>query len=86
VRGGAWAEAVIVVSAADELAQALDRVQRALAIDWEPSTVAGLPDLAPEQVRDALIATLEFSRPLVRSPLPPRVLGRAAELRAEHAL
>jgi lipoate-protein ligase A len=86
IKGGAWAEAVIVVSGARALAGALDRVQHALEVPWEPATLSDLPGVSPGQVRDALIAELEARRPLVRVPLPAEILTRAAELRAGHIL
>lgn len=86
VRGGAWAEAVIVVAGAGALAGALDQVHQALGLPWDPATLSDLPGISADQVRDALIAELEGRRPLIRSALPPGVLGRAAELRADHVL
>jgi lipoate-protein ligase A len=87
IKGAAWAEAVIVVSGAHALAGALDRVQRALEVPWDPATLGDLPGVSPAQVREGLIAELKARRPLVRGrPLPPEVLNRAAELRAEHTL
>ncbi len=86
IRGGAWAEAVMIVTGAAALADALDRVQRALEVEWDPSTLHDLPGVAPEQVCDALVAELESRRPVVRSPVPPELARRASELRAEHEL
>jgi octanoyl-[GcvH]:protein N-octanoyltransferase len=86
VRGGAWAEAVIVVTGASALARSLDHVQRALGVAWDPDTLSGLPGATPERVRAALIDELESRWPLIRAPLPAAILGRAAGLRAEHLL
>jgi lipoate-protein ligase A len=87
VRGGAWAEAVIVVDDAGALAASLDRVQRALGVEWNPDTLTGLPGTSPDAVRDALVAGLGARRELrLVRPLPEPLLRRAAELRDEHAL
>lgn len=86
IRGAAWAEAVIVVAGEDALSRALDLVQRALAVEWNPATLGGLPGITAEQVRDAVVTELEARRPLVRCALPPAVLARAAKLRSDHAL
>ena len=86
IRGGAWAEAVIVVSGARGLARALDRVQRALGVEWDPGTLTDLPGISPADLRDVLVAELEARRAAIPASLSATVLGRAAELRADHAL
>jgi len=86
VRGGAWAEAVVVVSGAGALARALDPVQAALGLEWDRRTLAELTGVEPAQVRAALIETLQARRQLVCSPLSERLETLAAELRAEHVL
>lgn len=86
VRGGAWAEAVVVVSGADALARGLNPVQRALGVSWAPATLSDLPGVAPGQVRGALLAELAAREEVAVAPLPPAVLRRASELRAEHVL
>jgi octanoyl-[GcvH]:protein N-octanoyltransferase len=86
VRGGAWAEAVIVVAGAAALAAALAGVQAALGVDWDPGTLRDLAGVTPGAVGEALIAELASRHRLAEEPLPPAVAARAAELRAEHAL
>ncbi len=82
IRGGAWAEAVVVVSGAPELRTALDRVHRALGLDWRPETLVGLEGVTVEQVRGAL-AEASGGAP---SEVPAELWRAAAALRAEHAM
>lgn len=90
IRGGAWAEAVIVVGDSARLGASLDRVQRALGVAWDPATFAGLADIRPEvtveTARGALVTALEARRPLDHVPLPPAVWSRAQSLRDGHDL
>jgi lipoate-protein ligase A len=90
IRGGVWAEAVIVVRDAARLRAALDRVQRALGVPWDPATFAGLADIRPEvtveAARGALVTALEARRPLQHVPLPRAVWSRAESLRHGHTL
>jgi octanoyl-[GcvH]:protein N-octanoyltransferase len=90
IRGGAWAEAVIVVSDAAPLRSALDRVQRALGVPWDPATFAGLADIRAgvtvEDARGGLIAALQARRPLDQLALPAAVWSRAESLRDGHDL
>jgi octanoyl-[GcvH]:protein N-octanoyltransferase len=85
VRGAAWAEAVIVVAGARALADALGRVQAALGVEWDADTLSDLPGTTPAQLSAALVAELEARHHPRRAPLPPEILDRAAQLRAEHA-
>ena len=91
IKGGAWAEAVVVVSCdAAQLAGALDRVQRALDVAWDPATLGHLSAAAagvtPALVREALIGRLSASRPLRRASLTPAIWSRAEDLRRLHEL
>jgi lipoate-protein ligase A len=90
IRGGAWAEAVIVVSGAAGLGASLDRVQRALGVAWDRATFAGLEDIRPgvtvEKARAVLVTALEARRPLQHVPLPGSVWSRAESLRDGHDL
>jgi octanoyl-[GcvH]:protein N-octanoyltransferase len=86
IRGGAWAEAVIVAVDPRELAGALDAVQRALGMAWDPATLGGLDGVGVEPVRAALIGALQSRRALNPEPLPAAVWARAGRLRAEHDL
>jgi octanoyl-[GcvH]:protein N-octanoyltransferase len=90
IRGGAWAEAVLVVSDANRLRAALDRVQRALGVPWDPATFAGLADVRAgvtvADARSALVAALQARHPLDRVELPPEVWSRAESLRDGHTL
>jgi lipoate-protein ligase A len=91
IKGGAWTEAVIVVSGSEELGPALDRVQHALGVPWQPATLGQLSDaragLTAERTREALIEVVE-SRPPVRreASLPPPLRRRAASLRERHEI
>jgi lipoate-protein ligase A len=82
VRGGAWAEAVVVVSGAPGLRASLDRVHQALGLDWRPETLVGLEDVTVEEVRGALTAAAG-TRP---ADVPEELWERALALRAEHAM
>jgi lipoate-protein ligase A len=90
IRGGAWAEAVIVVSDAARLGAALDRVQEALGVPWNPATFAGLADVRAEvtveDARRALITAARSGRPLDHVPLSPELWSRAETLRDGHDL
>lgn len=82
VRGGAWAEAVIVVTGAPALRASLDRVHRALGLDWRPETLVGLEDITVASLRRAL-AEAAGARP---AEVPDELWDRAHVLRAEHAM
>jgi lipoate-protein ligase A len=90
IRGGAWAEAVVIVSGADELRDALDGVQRALGVAWRPDTLAALEDVRPGvgagQVRDAFSAALGARWEPAPAPVPDELWAAARVLRNEHAL
>lgn len=91
IKGGAWAEAVIVVDGAAALARGLDRVQQALGVSWDPATLGQLSrpsgPVTAEQTRAALIDAVAARRPIRREPsLPPAILARATELRGHHDL
>jgi octanoyl-[GcvH]:protein N-octanoyltransferase len=90
IKGGAWAEAVIVVSGTHTLGPALDRVQRALGVSWRPETLAQVSDaspaVTPERMREALIDVLPTRRPVRSAELTGAVWARARELREQHAL
>jgi lipoate-protein ligase A len=86
IRGGAWAEAVVVVRGTEGLRRALDRVQRALGVDWRPETLGGLEDITVEQARDAMAAAAGARWDLARAAVPPELWRRARALRAEHVL
>jgi lipoate-protein ligase A len=90
VRGGAWAEAVLVVGGSRTLGIALDEVQRALGVDWSPSTFAGLTDewpaLTRERVTDALLAALASRWTVRLMRLEPSAWKVAEALRQHHAL
>jgi lipoate-protein ligase A len=90
IRGGAWAEAVVVVSGAGALRHALDEVQRALGVDWRPSTLAGLEDSLPgigaADVRDVLAAAVRARWDLTPAPVPAELCSAARALRDDHAL
>jgi hypothetical protein len=90
IRGGAWAEAVVVVSGAGALRDALDQVQRALGVAWRPGTLAALEDVrrgvdAP-QVRDALATAVRARWELVPAPVQEELWSAARALREQHAL
>ncbi len=86
IRGGAWAEAVVVVSGADGLRASLDRVQRALGLSWRPETLVGLEGVTVEQVRDAFAEAAGARWGPVPAPLPAELWTRARALRSEHIL
>jgi lipoate-protein ligase A len=90
IRGGAWAEAVVVVSGADALRRALDEVQQALGVAWRPDTLAALEDVRPGarpgRVRDAFAAALGARWELAPAPVPDELWSVAHALRDEHAL
>jgi lipoate-protein ligase A len=82
IRGGAWAEAVVIVTGADALRAALDRVQRALGLEWRPETLTGLEGVTVEEVRGAL-AEAAGAQP---AGVPDEAWERARALRAEHTM
>jgi octanoyl-[GcvH]:protein N-octanoyltransferase len=86
IRGGAWVEAVIVVRDTARLAAALDRVQQALGVAWDPATFAGLEEtnaeITPARVREALIGAVG-AHP---AALPDARWARAESLRDGHDL
>jgi lipoate-protein ligase A len=82
IRGGAWAEAVVIVTGADALRAALDRVQRALGLEWRPETLTGLEGVTVEEVRGAL-AQAAGAQP---AGVPDEAWERARALRAEHTM
>jgi len=91
IKGAAWAEAVLVVDGAASLAAALDLVQQALGVPWDPATLGQLShpgaEVTPERTRAALLDTLAAERPLApHTSLPAKVLSRAGTLRVAHAL
>jgi hypothetical protein len=86
VRGGAWAEVVVVVSGASALRSALDGVQRALEVEWRPDTLGGLEGVTVEQVRDALAGAAGARWDAVPAPVSRALWSRAAALRGEHVL
>jgi lipoate-protein ligase A len=92
IRGGAWTEAVVVVSGARQLAAALDRVQQALGLPWDPATLGALsaarPELTPSDALAALIDSASSALGPVRieSALPPELITAAERLRIEHDL
>jgi len=89
-RGGAWAEAVVIVDGAKELAAALDQVQRALGIDWAPGTMGALsdavPGVTPAEFHRALHAALTSRWDAQLGELSPELWREARRLRAEHSL
>jgi lipoate-protein ligase A len=90
IRGGAWAEAVIVVSGSSALRAALDGVQRALGVDWAPSTLGAIEDIAPgvtpAQLTGALIAAAGVRWPARPAPVPAELWRQAQALRTQHVL
>jgi lipoate-protein ligase A len=90
VRGGAWAEAVLVVGASHTLGMALDEVQRALGFEWAPSTFAALTDewpaLTRERVTDALLAALASRWTVRLTRLEPSAWKVAEAVRQHHQL
>lgn len=90
IRGGAWAEAVVVLSGSEALRTALDRVQHALGIPWRPSTLAALGDAGPgvsaAQLTDALVESLASRWEIRPAALSPELWEQAGALRAQHVL
>jgi hypothetical protein len=90
IRGGAWAEAVVVVSGSQALRAALDGVQRALEIEWTPGTLGAIEDVAPgltqAQFTGALIAAVGVRWPAMPAPVPAELWRQAHSLRAQHVL
>jgi lipoate-protein ligase A len=82
IRGGAWAEAAVVVTGVPALRDALDRVHGALGLTWRPETLVGLEDVSAEEVRGALAAAAG-GRP---ADVPAELWDRARALRAEHTM
>lgn len=86
IRGGAWAEAVVVVSGAPALRETLDRVHGALGLQWRPETLAGLEGVTAGQVRQALADAAGAHRELAPAPVSPELRDRARALRDQHVL
>jgi len=90
VRGGAWAEAVLIVSGSEPLVLALDQVQHALDVAWSPGTMAGLSDTDSEtsaaRVTEALLWTLRSRWDWEPMLLSPELWLEAQSLREEHVL
>ncbi len=86
IRGGAWAEAVVVVRGAPALRAALDRVHRTLGLEWRPETLVGLESVTVDQVTSALRDAASVRWELAPAEIPPALWRAAGALREEHAL
>jgi len=90
VRGGAWAEAVVVVSGSTALRSTLDKVQRALGVAWDPSTLSALADAQPgltvARAAQALCSELGSRFDALPGTLAEATWIEAKSLREQHAL
>jgi lipoate-protein ligase A len=86
IRGGAWAEAVVVVSCAEALRGVLDEVEQALGSEWRPETLTDLDGVTVDRVRDALVDAARERWDAVPAPMPRALWSRAEALRGEHVL
>jgi octanoyl-[GcvH]:protein N-octanoyltransferase len=86
IRGGAWAEAVVIVDGADALRSSLDHVQRALGAAWRPDTLAAVEGVSVERMRDALADAGGERWEPTTSPVTQELWERARTLREEHTL
>ena len=86
IRGGAWAEAVVVVSGVEALRGALEQVQHALGAAWRPETLAELPGVGVEDVRRTLSDVAAARWRATPAPVPSALWSRATALRGEHVL
>ena len=85
ISGAAHVGVVLTLSGSDQLRDLLVPVYRALGIEWDPSTVGSLADLAPgqtaefERVSEAIVAAFGRQRELVERKLDPATEAEATE-------
>ncbi len=86
IRGGAWAEAVLVVAGAESLRASLDSVHRALGLSWRPETLAGLEGVSAGQARQALVDAVSARWAVAPAAVSAELWARAQALRDQHTL
>jgi lipoate-protein ligase A len=90
VRGVAHLGGVVVVRDTAAIRDVLIPVYEALGLDWDPATAGSIEDEVPgvtlEQATEAIVDELAARYALTDGAFDERLLDRAAELEAEHAI